>query len=93
VAERPARLAEIDAPAFPGEAHEEQPRCLVQGRKRRPAADSCWAAPLVIYDWAKASHSALELPMAVTAWLFGSTTTPATATTPQVSEAAPGRRQ
>jgi hypothetical protein len=28
-------------------------------------------APLVIYDWAKASHSALELPMAVTAWLFG----------------------
>ncbi len=29
------------------------------------------AAPLVIYDWAKASHSALELPMAVTGWLFG----------------------
>ena len=29
------------------------------------------AAPLVIYDWAKAGHSALELPMAVTAWLFG----------------------
>src|SRR5713226_7227756 len=29
------------------------------------------AAPLVIYDWVKASHSALELPMAVTAWLFG----------------------
>ncbi len=29
------------------------------------------AAPLVIYDWAKASNSALELPMAVTAWLFG----------------------
>ncbi len=28
-------------------------------------------APIVIYDWAKASHSALELPMAVTAWLFG----------------------
>ncbi len=28
-------------------------------------------APLVVYDWAKASHSALELPMAVTAWLFG----------------------
>jgi hypothetical protein len=29
------------------------------------------SAPLVIYDWAKASHSALELPMAVTGWLFG----------------------
>jgi hypothetical protein len=29
------------------------------------------AAPLVVYDWAKASHSALELPMATTAWLFG----------------------
>jgi uncharacterized BrkB/YihY/UPF0761 family membrane protein len=29
------------------------------------------AAPLVVYDWAKASHSALELSMAVTAWLFG----------------------
>ena len=29
------------------------------------------AAPLVIYDWANATHSALELPMAVTAWLFG----------------------
>jgi hypothetical protein len=29
------------------------------------------ALPLVIYDWAKASHSALELPMAVTGWLFG----------------------
>jgi hypothetical protein len=28
-------------------------------------------APLVIYDWAKASHGALELPMAATAWLFG----------------------
>src|SRR3989442_12147421 len=28
-------------------------------------------APLVIYDWAKASHSALELPMAVSGWLFG----------------------
>jgi hypothetical protein len=29
------------------------------------------AAPLVIYDWVKGSHSALELPMSVTAWLFG----------------------
>jgi hypothetical protein len=29
------------------------------------------AAPLVIYDWARAGHSALELPMAVTGWLFG----------------------
>lgn len=29
------------------------------------------AVPLVLYDWAKASHAALELPAAVTAWLFG----------------------
>jgi len=29
------------------------------------------AAPLVVYDWAKASHSALELPMATASWLFG----------------------
>jgi len=29
------------------------------------------AVPLVIYDWAKASHSALELPTAVSGWLFG----------------------
>jgi hypothetical protein len=29
------------------------------------------AAPLVIYDWVKGSHGALELPMSVTAWLFG----------------------
>lgn len=29
------------------------------------------ALPLVLYDWARAGHSALELPMAVTAWLFG----------------------
>ncbi len=29
------------------------------------------AAPIVVYDWAKGSHSALELPMAVTSWLFG----------------------
>jgi hypothetical protein len=27
--------------------------------------------PIVLYDWANGSHSALELPMAVTAWLFG----------------------
>jgi hypothetical protein len=29
------------------------------------------SVPLVIYDWTKDSHSALELPTAVTAWLFG----------------------
>lgn len=28
-------------------------------------------APLLIYDWARSSHSALELPMAVSGWLFG----------------------
>jgi hypothetical protein len=28
-------------------------------------------APLVIYDWVKTGHSALELPMAATAWVFG----------------------
>jgi len=29
------------------------------------------AAPLVIYDWVNSAHAALELPMAVTGWLFG----------------------
>lgn len=29
------------------------------------------ALPLVVYDWARAAHSALELPMAATGWLFG----------------------
>ncbi|HVA31981.1 MAG TPA: hypothetical protein VMU58_12010 [Gaiellaceae bacterium] len=29
------------------------------------------AVPIVIYGWATAAHSALELPMAATAWLFG----------------------
>ncbi len=29
------------------------------------------ALPIVLYGWANMSHSALELPMAATAWLFG----------------------
>lgn len=29
------------------------------------------AVPVVVYDWAKAGHAALELPQAATAWLFG----------------------
>lgn len=29
------------------------------------------AAPLVIWDWIRSGHVALELPMAATAWLFG----------------------
>jgi hypothetical protein len=29
------------------------------------------AVPVVIWDWARSSHRALELPMAATAWLFG----------------------
>jgi hypothetical protein len=29
------------------------------------------AAPLVIWDWVRSGHMALELPMAATAWLFG----------------------
>lgn len=29
------------------------------------------AVPLVIYDWVRAGHAALEMPMALTAWLFG----------------------
>lgn len=28
-------------------------------------------APALFYDWARDDHSALELPMAVTGWLFG----------------------
>lgn len=29
------------------------------------------ALPIVIYGWAQTGHSALELPMAATSWLFG----------------------
>ncbi len=29
------------------------------------------AAPIVIWDWVRSGHLALELPMAATAWLFG----------------------
>ncbi len=29
------------------------------------------AAPLVVWDWARDAHRALELPMAVTSWVFG----------------------
>ena len=29
------------------------------------------ALPAVIYDWANVGHSALELPMAATSWVFG----------------------
>jgi hypothetical protein len=29
------------------------------------------AVPVVLYDWASSLHSALELPMAATAWMFG----------------------
>jgi|SRR5581483_501558 len=29
------------------------------------------ALPVVLYDWFSAGHSALELPMAATAWVFG----------------------
>jgi hypothetical protein len=31
------------------------------------------AAPVVIWDWIRTGHRALELPMAATAWLFGLT--------------------
>ena len=30
-----------------------------------------FAVPVVLYDWARTAHAALELPMAATAWLFG----------------------
>jgi hypothetical protein len=29
------------------------------------------AIPLILWDWGRAAHIALELPMATTAWLFG----------------------
>ena len=29
------------------------------------------ALPLVLYGWASSAHSALELPMAATSWMFG----------------------
>ena len=31
------------------------------------------AIPIVLWDWVRTSHRALELPMAATAWLFGLT--------------------
>jgi|SRR5579884_3902497 len=31
------------------------------------------AVPIVLYDWFASGHSALELPMAATSWLFGLT--------------------
>src|SRR5439155_17077492 len=46
-------------------------RLMTVGLASGLAAGLVMAAPLVVYDWAKASHGALELPMATTAWLFG----------------------
>jgi hypothetical protein len=52
-------------------------REVVSSRRRVAGAEigavalGVFAAPVVIYDWARSSHSALELPMAVTGWLFG----------------------
>jgi hypothetical protein len=55
-----------------------QPRGMLAQRRLAVVGTVCgvfgglaMALPLVIYDWVRASHSALELPMAVTAWLFG----------------------
>jgi hypothetical protein len=55
---------------LPREAVEEHPIALL-GTFCGLAGGLVRALPLVIYDWAKASHAALELPMAVSAWLFG----------------------
>lgn len=35
------------------------------------AGGALLAAPILVYDWVKGGHTALELPMAVTGWLFG----------------------
>ena len=55
---------------LPREAVEKHPIALL-GTFCGLAGGLLLALPLVIYDWAKASHAALELPMAVSAWLFG----------------------
>jgi hypothetical protein len=46
-------------------------RLMKVGLASGVAAGLVMATPLVVYDWAKARHSALELPMATSAWLFG----------------------
>src|SRR5579875_1455578 len=57
---------------FLGRLREHVPHLRVVPRQATGAGGGLvLAAPLVLYDWAKASHSALELPMAVTGWLFG----------------------
>jgi hypothetical protein len=54
-----------------------QPREMIEQRRLAVGTVSgligglTMALPLVLYDWGKAGHAALELPMAVTAWLFG----------------------
>ena len=53
--------------------YDELPRagCSKSASRRDSSAGSPWSFPIVIWDWARSSHRALELPMAVTAWLFG----------------------
>jgi hypothetical protein len=46
-------------------------RLLAVGATAGIAGGLTMGTPLLIYDWARASHGALEFPMAVTGWLFG----------------------
>ncbi len=48
-------------------------RLLVVGGASGLVGGIAMAAPIVIWDWTKTEHRALELPMAATAWLFGLT--------------------
>lgn len=47
------------------------PRRVAAGVTVGLAGGALLALPVVLYDWAKAGHSALELPMAAAAWPFG----------------------
>ncbi len=44
---------------------------LIAGSVSGLAGGIALVIPLLVWDWAHAAHRALELPMAVTAWLFG----------------------
>jgi hypothetical protein len=48
-------------------------RLLVLGVASGLAGGIALAMPVVVWDWERLGHRALELPMAATAWLFGLT--------------------
>jgi hypothetical protein len=48
-----------------------RPRRIAAGVSVGLTGGALMAAPIVLYDWLKAGHAALELPMATTGWFFG----------------------